>query len=609
MTVFSAIFSLSAVGAEPDPPVHSFINHGTLLLDEDGFTADNLRRKGRQIRSGTLSALSGAALINRTHATIFGNGTLIAAPIENHGAIEFNGPTDVAGALSNLGTIRIAGESTTTFFGPVVHNGEAFEIAANSRAVFLDRVSGTGAYTGTGEAFFNGTLAPGNSPGLLTIGGNITFGPFGILEIEIGGLLRGTEYDALDVGGTATLDGTLNNYGSLNNESGGTLNNSGELATYGLSTSLTNNGTLNNQSGGTLTSGLGEVKNVGVLNNDGTIVVVPGASLTNEVAGNLNNAGTLNNSGMFTHYGALTQDAGAQSGSIVNSGSGQILVYDGIVEGGLLSNEAAANVDIQGIARWQGGTILNSGTMSLFKNYPGVGSPAEIRDAVVRTQDGGLLTVGDGGLITRGSVEAFGVGSLLDIQVGSVVEDAIVQASNSGTVNVDGDIMGNLARVQVFAGGSLTGGGTIAADVFITNGGVFGPGNSPGTMTIIGNHTQDAGSTLLMELAGLTPGIEHDVLDVFGTAALDGILDVDLLGGFNPQAGDIFDILMAESITGQFGSLLFPALNPSLKWGLQYLFDVSGSTDVLRLSAVTTVPIPGAVWLFGSTREDQLKQQ
>ncbi len=207
--VFSAVFSLPALAAEPDTVVRVLTNHGTLLLDEAGFTADDLRRRGRQLRAGPLSMLSGGSLINKHAATIFGHGTLIAAPIENHGAIEFNGLTDVAGALSNLGTIRVTDESTTTFFGPVVNNGDSFEIEAGSRVVFLDRVSGTGAYTGAGEVIFNGTLAPGNSPGLLTIGGDITFGPFGTLEIEIGGLLRGTEYDALDVGGTATLDGTL----------------------------------------------------------------------------------------------------------------------------------------------------------------------------------------------------------------------------------------------------------------------------------------------------------------------------------------------------------------------------------------------------------------
>ena len=50
------------------------------------------------------------------------------------------------------------------------------------------------------------TLAPGESAGLLRVRGNLSFSG-GLLEMELGGLQRGSGYDALDVGGTATLGG------------------------------------------------------------------------------------------------------------------------------------------------------------------------------------------------------------------------------------------------------------------------------------------------------------------------------------------------------------------------------------------------------------------
>jgi autotransporter-associated beta strand protein len=50
------------------------------------------------------------------------------------------------------------------------------------------------------------TLAPGESAGLLRVRGNLSFSG-GLLEMELGGLHRGSGYDALDVGGTATLGG------------------------------------------------------------------------------------------------------------------------------------------------------------------------------------------------------------------------------------------------------------------------------------------------------------------------------------------------------------------------------------------------------------------
>jgi hypothetical protein len=46
--------------------------------------------------------------------------------------------------------------------------------------------------------------------GILTITGNYTQGSGGTLSDKIGGATPGTQYDQLAVGGTATLDGTLN---------------------------------------------------------------------------------------------------------------------------------------------------------------------------------------------------------------------------------------------------------------------------------------------------------------------------------------------------------------------------------------------------------------
>ena len=71
-----------------------------------------------------------------------------------------------------------------------------------------------GTLGGTGTLASNiintgGTLAPGNSPGALTIAGDYTQGPGGRLLVELGGTLPGSGYDQLNVTGNATLDGTL----------------------------------------------------------------------------------------------------------------------------------------------------------------------------------------------------------------------------------------------------------------------------------------------------------------------------------------------------------------------------------------------------------------
>ena len=54
-----------------------------------------------------------------------------------------------------------------------------------------------------------GSVSPGTSTGILRIDGNYTQTSDGLLDLEIGGLVAGTDFDQLDVTGTATLAGTL----------------------------------------------------------------------------------------------------------------------------------------------------------------------------------------------------------------------------------------------------------------------------------------------------------------------------------------------------------------------------------------------------------------
>ena len=54
-----------------------------------------------------------------------------------------------------------------------------------------------------------GLVAPGSSPGTLQIVGNYEQQAAGTMEFEIGGLTQGTQYDFLQVGGNALLDGQL----------------------------------------------------------------------------------------------------------------------------------------------------------------------------------------------------------------------------------------------------------------------------------------------------------------------------------------------------------------------------------------------------------------
>lgn len=68
-------------------------------------------------------------------------------------------------------------------------------------------VSGAGSYEGNIE--FAGSFSPGNSPALILADGNLSFAEMHTLIMEIGGLVRGEEYDAFNITGVLTLGGNL----------------------------------------------------------------------------------------------------------------------------------------------------------------------------------------------------------------------------------------------------------------------------------------------------------------------------------------------------------------------------------------------------------------
>lgn len=95
------------------------------------------------------------------------------------------------------------------FHGDVLHNGAEIYTAEENLTVFSGHVGGAGPYTGFGEVKMEGVFSPGNSPAIVNFAGNLTLGPSSTLIMEIGGTTPGTQHDQLNVGGTFTVNGTL----------------------------------------------------------------------------------------------------------------------------------------------------------------------------------------------------------------------------------------------------------------------------------------------------------------------------------------------------------------------------------------------------------------
>ncbi len=76
---------------------------------------------------------------------------------------------------------------------------------------------------------------------------------------------------------------------------------------------------------------------------------------------------------------------------------------------------------------------------------------------------------------------------------------------------------------------------------------------------------------LTVELGGIIPGQQYDKLDISGTATLGGTLNVRLVSGFVPIAGQSFEFLAADAgVIDTFASTILPAMPASLSWQLQY---------------------------------------
>lgn len=316
--------------------------------------------------------------------------------------------------------------------------------------------------------------------------------------------------------------------------------------------------------------------------------------------------GVLNVDGGTVHtpllYIGQADDARPSTGTVSITNGGTIVAdFDSL--GGPLVNLNAVNI---GRGLGSTGTLTVSGVGSSLSTPAGGMSLARQGTATLQVLDGGSVDVsgtlfgatvlpsGQADILVQGEGSTLAVGGdgiLLGINVITLALDD----PNHGTATLDVRDGGQVtANLTVGGGGTVRGDGTINGDV-TNRGGVLAPGNSPGTLHIGGNLTQQGG-ILDIEIASAS---EFDVIDVTGNVALEDVLiRFTFTDGFAPRAGDAFDFLRIAP-----GSML-ENLDPvyairGLQPGLS--FEVAGLAGGLRFDALTDgvpVPAPGAFGLL-----------
>ncbi len=158
--------------------------------------------------SGTLGgAFPNFALIKEGEGTqiLSGANSYTGGTTINQGTLHISN-----GLLSAGGEVRVEQNGTLVSSGTIVrnvlNNGSIVTIG-ETPLTLTGGVSGSGHFAG--NFIFDGTTNPGQSPGLMQIDGNLTFGSNHFVQLEIAGLARGIEYDAFDISGSLNLDGSL----------------------------------------------------------------------------------------------------------------------------------------------------------------------------------------------------------------------------------------------------------------------------------------------------------------------------------------------------------------------------------------------------------------
>jgi len=411
-----------------------------------------------------------------------------------------------------------------------------------------------------------------------------TFSTAGTLVNRSGGEIMN------EPGANFTNNGTLKNYGSVGSEglmtNNGTLINRGDLGSTG---ELTNSGTINNK--GTMSAW--NFGNSGILNNSGTVGFTFSSfgnsgtinnrgsiSLTDGI--DFGNTGTINNlkDGVFTDANSF---GGTNYGKIVNRGTFNVTFGSGLdnATGATLRNSGTLSLSSGHL--YNEGLLRNSGSVSvdasstLFNNAGGT-----IRDSGSITNDGRFSNAGDVKITKTGTFTT-----------------STDYLQTAGRTIVNGTLTANSGAMVNIQSGLLSGKGTINGNVMM--GGSIMPGSftKPGTLTINGNYSQASTGVFNEMISGKSNGL----LNVNGSAALapGALLNIALLGGFDPKNGTSFTIMDYHSESGIF-TIADPYFNHGTQEWVISSYDGGGGDDVVLTAEAARVvtPEPGTIFLVGS---------
>lgn len=515
--------------------------------DNAQITANDVAGFGRVDFSGTAGVASNSVVhagsIAGSGAFSLGANQLIVGT--NNLSTEVSGVIDGAGGLlTKVGTGTLTLSNANTYTGGTTVSGGT--VVANHQ-------DGTGTVPGTGRIDALGT-------GAITLdGGTLRSNLNGWLASDVTFNANKTSILSAAAGKTLTLGGDPGVPGDTSTSSTGNLParvilGANAVAQFG---SATETGTIQ----------IGMSSNISLVDIDPTSALVVAGGTLKDVQDQLFNilaatsSVTINTGATIDYNGSnqqvlvnLTGGGNVRTGNngtnaltiFVTSGT---ITFSGVISGShpvsFNSTGAPVTMILSGDNTYTGGTTICSCVTLQLGNGGATGSV--LGDIVnenklifnrsnTYTFNGVISDVGD--------VVQSGTGNTVLTATHSYTGDTIV---NAGTLSVNGDIRTS-NRVIVNSGGTLGGSGFVP-DTQIRAGGTLAPGNSIGTLNVVGNLQFITGSTYAVEVSSAGA----DRTNVRGTATLGGAAVTASISGstLNKQ---YTIVTAAGGITGRFNS-------------------------------------------------------
>jgi hypothetical protein len=471
--------------------------------------------------------------------------------------------------------------TNSTFNNQGVVRAEAGTLAINLKATHSGEVSQSGSgvldLRGIQDFVSGGKLGPGS---IVFTQGNI--------NMRSGSQFQGMNLTLGTTGslpGVMTVDtGVAGGLGSLT-LAGGVLQGAGDVAVSGplflnfgfvvRSGRLLANGGLQSTSSFSRTLNcpleVGGTSNLGggtIDLDDGTMLIKPGAEV------NLSGDASIFD-GITTNNGTIRKNGGAPS--YIGRTNNSVTLFDNqgtiLVSSGDLGVDNLLNLKFA-TGKFEGGTYGAYGGRMYIKTVAPIEFFTKNAASLAIFGPTSQIHITSGLLGTFVPIIPLIQENLGDISIGSTSQSGSQVMINRGTIGVLGggdltlaginqfsgftQVQGTLNAPFTMQGGGLSGGGTLVGTTTLTSG-FFSPGPAIGPMYFTGNLS--LGSGVLSEFEAEEPGFGgHDVVNVSGTASLNGKLVIDPRGMLPTPEGTKFKVINAANISGQFSNVQSPGL-------------------------------------------------